>query len=106
MAIDINQSKQLLEERLLELETRLAKLKRDAAQEHSTDSAEQAQERENDEVVDAIGVETRDAVLAVKSALQRIDEGHYGECVSCGEDIAPGRLAARPEATHCIKCAA
>lgn len=89
-----------------ELEGRLAKLKRDAAQEHSSDSAEQAQERENDEVVDAIGVETREALAAVKAALQRIDEGSYGRCTQCGGDIAPDRLKAMPEATSCISCAA
>lgn len=88
-----------------ELEGRLAKLKRDAAQEHSSDSAEQAQERENDEVVDAIGVETREALAAVKAALQRIDEGSYGRCTQCGGDIAPDRLKAMPEATSCISCA-
>ncbi|MDB4476080.1 TraR/DksA C4-type zinc finger protein [bacterium] len=89
-----------------ELEGRLEKLKRDAAQEHSSDSAEQAQERENDEVVDAIGVETREALGAVKAALQRIDEGSYGRCTRCDGDIAPDRLKAMPEATHCIGCAA
>ncbi|WOJ93213.1 TraR/DksA C4-type zinc finger protein [Congregibacter variabilis] len=104
--MDITESQRVLEQRLLELEGRLAKLKRDAAQEHSSDSAEQAQERENDEVVDAIGVETRDSLAAVKAALQRIEEGNYGKCMQCGGDIAADRLKVMPEATHCMGCAA
>lgn len=37
-------------------------------------------------------------------ALKRIDEGTYGVCESCGEDIDVKRLEARPVATLCIKC--
>jgi RNA polymerase-binding protein DksA len=94
-----------LELRLGELEDRLAKLKRDASQEHSADSAEQAQERENDEVVDAIGAETREAISAIKASLQRIEDGSYGVCQECGNAIAAERLQARPEAVLCINCA-
>ena len=36
---------------------------------------------------------------------ERIADGTYGECVRCGEDIAPARLEARPEAALCIDCA-
>jgi len=95
-----------LESRLAELNQRLASLKRDAAQEHSADSAEQAQERENDEVVDAIGVETRQAISQLQAALERIADGSYGVCAGCGGEISAARLEARPEATHCINCAA
>ncbi len=37
-------------------------------------------------------------------ALERIDEGEFGECVVCGEDIAVKRLRARPVTTMCIAC--
>lgn len=40
----------------------------------------------------------------IKEALQRIDDGDYGYCVSCGNEIAEKRLLARPVATHCIDC--
>jgi RNA polymerase-binding transcription factor DksA len=39
-------------------------------------------------------------------ALRRLEEGQYGTCESCGRPIAPDRLAARPEASTCITCAA
>jgi RNA polymerase-binding protein DksA len=103
---DLQALEQDLRTRLAELERRLESIKRDVTQEHSADSAEQAQERENDEVVDAIGDETRTAIAAIKKALTRIEDGSYGECASCGADINPERLAVMPEATHCIKCAA
>jgi RNA polymerase-binding protein DksA len=93
-------------ERLLEVMTeRLEKLTRDTQRAYDADSAEQAQERENDEVVDAIGIETRESIAQIRAALQRIDDGRYGECAACGEPISEARLSARPEASHCIKCA-
>jgi|GEM_PF-3758370 len=47
--------KHQLEKRLAVLQARLSRLKGDVTQSHSGDSAEQAQERDNDEVVDSIG---------------------------------------------------
>lgn len=91
--------------KLAELEKRLASIKRDVTQEHSSDSAEQAQERENDEVIDAIGDETLEAIAATKAALARLREGTYGVCDACGGEIAEQRLAVIPEATRCINCA-
>ena len=97
--------KAVLEGRLAELQKRLASIKADVTQEHSGDSAEQAQERENDEVVDAIGNETRQSLHAIQVALDKIADGTYGECESCGNDIGEGRLRAIPEATRCVNCA-
>jgi RNA polymerase-binding transcription factor DksA len=94
-----------LEERLRDLQSRLAKLKNDAAQPHSGDSAEQAQERENDEVVDALGNETATSIARVTAALARIEAGTYGICGSCGEPIDRARLQAMPEALRCVSCA-
>lgn len=94
-----------LEERLTSLQARLASIKKDVTRSHSGDSAEQAQERENDEVVDAIGNETAQSIRVVQSALERIESGSYGVCDSCGEDIGQARLEAVPEATRCVACA-
>lgn len=41
----------------------------------------------------------------IDAAVQRIDAGTYGDCLSCGEEIAPGRLEADPAASLCIACA-
>lgn len=40
----------------------------------------------------------------IKSALERIEDGSYGICDSCGDDIANERLEARPVTTYCIDC--
>ena len=40
----------------------------------------------------------------VVAALGRIDKGTYGQCTQCGNDIAPERLEAVPNAPLCIDC--
>ena len=59
--------------------------------------------------VEAMARETerrrRIELTRLRAALARLDEGSYGECVVCGEDIAPGRLEHDPGATVCIDCA-
>ena len=39
-----------------------------------------------------------------QAALHRIEEGSFGTCQECDEDIHPKRLAAVPWATFCIRC--
>lgn len=55
-----------------------------------------------------IGFATRellvDRVNRLSSALDRLDDGEYGTCVECGEDIAPARLRAMPEVETCVRC--
>ncbi len=48
----------------------------------------------------------RERVLLQKidEALERIQDGTYGECTACGEEIRLKRLQARPVATLCIDC--
>jgi DnaK suppressor protein len=41
----------------------------------------------------------------LKAALTRIDEGEFGHCEDCGDEIATGRLELDPAATRCISCA-
>ena len=40
----------------------------------------------------------------VRAALHRIDEGTFGICLHCEEDISPKRLHAVPWAPYCIQC--
>lgn len=96
--------KKELEQQLVTMQGRLANIKRDVTQGYSGDSAEQAQERENDEVVDAIGNETEQSILAIQAALDRIEEGSYGVCDGCGDEIGKARLGVVPEATRCVDC--
>jgi DnaK suppressor protein len=40
----------------------------------------------------------------IERSLQDIEEGVYGSCEQCGEDISLKRLKARPTARYCIDC--
>ncbi len=46
----------------------------------------------------------RKLIKKIDRALARIEEGSYGICEVCGEDIDEKRLEARPEASLCIHC--
>lgn len=43
-------------------------------------------------------------IKKVKKAIKRIEDGTFGLCESCGEDISIARLKARPVTTQCIDC--
>ncbi len=40
----------------------------------------------------------------IEQALEKIEDGSYGTCASCGEDIGVKRLEARPVTDLCIRC--
>ncbi|WP_418321469.1 TraR/DksA family transcriptional regulator [Piscinibacter sakaiensis] len=42
---------------------------------------------------------------AVTAALHRLQEGPYGRCDDCGDDIPFDRLQAKPWAQRCVACA-
>jgi len=44
-------------------------------------------------------------IQRIESALSRLDQGEYGVCVECGEDISAKRLEVDPAAAFCITCA-
>ncbi|MDO8957564.1 MAG: RNA polymerase-binding protein DksA [Deltaproteobacteria bacterium] len=46
----------------------------------------------------------RKLILKIKEALARIEDGTFGICEECGEEISEERLKARPVTTLCIEC--
>jgi DnaK suppressor protein len=46
----------------------------------------------------------RQLLQMVEGALERLREGNFGECISCGKEINPKRLEAVPWTRHCIEC--
>jgi DnaK suppressor protein len=40
----------------------------------------------------------------IQKAIEKIDQGDFGNCEECGEEISLKRLEARPETTLCIRC--
>jgi DnaK suppressor protein len=46
----------------------------------------------------------RKLIRKIEEALERIEDGTFGICEECGEEIGIPRLKARPVTTLCIKC--
>jgi RNA polymerase-binding transcription factor DksA len=102
---DVAAAKARLEAQLAELEERLARIAEDLSEPLNRDSDEQAIELEDDDSLEGQKILITREIASVKRALGRIEDGTYGDCVRCGEPIAPARLEARPEASLCIDCA-
>jgi len=100
-----NAARTRLTEQLAELESRQQRLVQDLAEPLNPDSSEQAVELEDDTSLEAQAALVAREIASVNRALSRIENGTYGDCVRCGDAIAPKRLEARPEAALCISCA-
>lgn len=88
-----------------QLQQRLSAVQRDLRQDHDADSVEQAQQRENDEVLQQLEQQLQHELLQLHLALDRQQRGEYGICVKCGETIASARLQILPFTAHCQHCA-
>ena len=93
------------EDELKALTNRLKSIERDIQAPKSADWGEQAVDSENDEVLDALDVATREKMTGLQSAIEKLDAGTYGLCEACGEKIGPGRLEAIAWTSHCVNCA-
>ena len=58
------------------------------------------------EVLEALGQTELNEVKRIDAALARIEEGTYGICLKCGEDISEARLNVLPDTALCKNCAA
>ena len=90
---------------LNEYSARANAIRQDLARTHSADFAEQAQQRQNDEVLEALLAEAEAGLRQVGLAKLRLAEGRYGLCLHCGEAISPTRLQVMPTAEYCLACA-
>lgn len=100
---ELNKYKEILESKQAELAQLLRN--RDAiAIEKSPDALDEVQHAAEREL--AIRNLDRESNLLrnVRAALRRMDEGMYGICVHCEEDISPKRLNAVPWTPFCIQC--
>jgi DnaK suppressor protein len=100
--------RQQLSARYKAIQTRLQKITRDvqhANEPLNADFAEQAVQRENDEVLDALDSSIRAEMEQLQVTLKRLDQGAYGVCESCGKNIPLKRLEALPHASRCVVCA-
>ncbi|HVS01474.1 MAG TPA: TraR/DksA family transcriptional regulator [Thermoanaerobaculia bacterium] len=76
----------------------------EASDEGSDDIVDRANNAYNRELLFSLSDGERTTLLKIEEALQRIEAGTYGICMSCGESIRPGRLKAMPWARYCIDC--
>jgi len=97
--------RQQLEDRLKELEARLHRIEDSLDTPHAEDFGDMATEREEDEVLEDLGVAGQQEIRMIRAALERIEDGTYGVCVNCGEEIAEERLDVVPHAPRCRNCA-
>lgn len=99
--------KNLLDRKEL-LEARLTAINDDVSHKNeplSSDWSEQAVERENEEVLEALGNASLEEVSHINRALRRIDEGVYFDCQNCGDKINPERLRLISFTDLCTDCA-
>lgn len=99
--------KKRLEERQRELRNAMARSAqdgRDADVESAQDVADRAANSYTKEFLFHQSNNDRQLLQMVDSALDRIREGSFGECISCGNEINPKRLEAVPWTRHCIAC--
>jgi DnaK suppressor protein len=100
---EINRFKQLLETKHAEL-ARVLRNREGIAIEKSPDALDEVQHAAEREL--AIRNLDRESHLLrnVRAALRRIDDGSFGVCVHCEEEISPKRVQAVPWTAFCIRC--
>lgn len=94
-----------LKAKKIELESRLDRVESSLRKTHAKDWQEQAIERENEEVVEALDESIRTELDRVNVALSLVEKGEYGVCAICGDPIPLGRLEALPYTDRCVSCA-
>ena len=103
---DLSKRRAALQARLQELEARLLQIDEELDSHSSKDWEELAVEREEDEVLEGMGLSAQAEIRMIKAALRRMDEDEYGYCVDCGDKITEERLDILPYTPFCQVCAA
>lgn len=100
---ELNKYKTILEAKVHEL-ARLLRNREGIAIEKSPDALDEVQHAAEREL--AIRNLDRESNLLrnVRAALHRLDEGTFGICVHCEEEISQKRLAAVPWTPYCLSC--
>lgn len=104
MADEPTRRKQLLA-RLRELDHRLHEIEDELDEPRSKDWEDAATEAEGDEVLESMGEAGKQEVIAIRAALDRMRQGSYGFCVTCGTEISGERLDLLPATPFCRECA-
>lgn len=100
------EKKRVLIRRLAELQGRLHEIEDTLESHNARDWEEMALEREGDEVLEDLGNAGKAEIAQIRAALARIEDGTYGVCTKCGDDISAERLETLPATPFCRNCAA
>ena len=95
----------MLEGRLIELGARLDLIETELESHNNPDWEDQATECETDEVLEATAKAGMAEIPQIRAALRRIEDGSYGVCTRCGEQISEARLDTLPWTPLCRNCA-
>lgn len=103
--------KSLLEERRLEIIGEVQHKMRDVRNEDAAiyrqgvrDEAESSEAEIQDDIEFALLQMKAETLKKIGNALSRLEEGTYGDCYECGEEITEQRLRALPFAVRCKSC--
>ena len=105
-----NELRQMLEDRrrqlMTEVQGRIRGVRADGADKpHDVFDQGEASEADIQEDIEFALIQMKSETLnKVNEALRRLEEGTYGNCFECGEEIAEARLRALPFAVRCIDC--
>ena len=106
-----NTLKQMLEDRKRQIVSQLHDKIRDVRTENESgkmsnvlDQGESSEAGIQEDIEFALIQMKSETLNKINEALGRLEEGAYGNCFECGEEIAPQRLRALPFAVRCREC--
>src|ERR1700738_311584 len=100
---ELNKYKEILEKKQAEL-VQVLRNRDGIAIEKSPDALDEVQNAAERELAIRNLDRESNMLRMVRAALHRIDEGTFGVCLHCEEDISPKRVNAVPWTSYCIQC--
>jgi len=108
----VQQMKNELDKEKAEIKKELEKVAREISQDHYQANFPEYGSKEDENTAEIAQYEENLALQKkftqrleeIEKALDKIEEGSYGNCESCGQKIDQARLKANPAATLCIVC--
>ena len=104
MRTELEADRERLQAEVDEAEADLAELMRDSGEGSGDDQADAGAATWEREHELSLTNNAKELLEQIEHALERIDEGTYGVCESCGNAIGKMRLQAFPRATLCLTC--
>src|SRR5882672_7543429 len=104
-----NELKKMLEERrrelLSEVQGKIRNVRNESGKERDVLDQGESSEVDIQEDIEFALIQMKSETLnKINEALRRLDEGSYGNCFECGDEIAGPRLRALPFAVRCKEC--